>query len=590
MHWWDWTRAQRALETWVRVLIGARPYAIRFGPREGSFVRFDTQEIVVDPLMVDGWGGARWLPATWRGYHVTELPGLQWRVARALARHEAGHVLFTAAHTIHGGLHAWLTNALEDQRMERLTGALAPAARADFLALARLLAAHLSLPDPTLLPRADTLLNACLFWRWDTHRPAGTPSRLRLASADDQLCWETAIRPLVEDAWAAPDVQHVSDIALAILRHLDLPDRAGADGHVLIAADAIRHPAERRAGDVPLHIPGTIHVVHSNGLGDGSAVTADAVDVVGTETVDEGESPTVDTDPSSGSLWLRPYAWLVQEVAGETRRLLRVLQVPAPAIATRRSTTSGTFSARAYARTGGERPLIVRREPSVDSSGLAIVLLIDRTTSMGEPPTIDRATGEPSPNFFDPDARMPHARRAAMLFELTCTQAGIPLCIGFAGDRGYSVHLPHAFGERVFFHRPERPITWLRTWETPRFAEGPTALIAGLYGDSYSERVSASLHEAHAKLQQRPEGTKLILFIHDGLPTDEPASAATTTVDELRRRGTHIIGVFVGDQAQLPQLEAIFGAPHTIPVTTVADLPQRLGRLLLTYRTHQRRN
>ena len=575
MHWWHWRRAQRALENWVRVLIGARPYHIRYDPGAGSYVRFDTQEIVVDPTMADGWGGPALLPVAWRGQVVAGLAGLQWRVARAMGRHEAGHVLFTEAYEVAGALHAWLSNALEDERMERLTGAHYPPARADFVALARLLAAKLPLADPATRSREDTLLNACLFHRWDVQRPADTPSRYRFATSDDQAFWETSIRPLVEQAWAAPDALQVAAIALEILRLLGISDSAGVAGRTLIASDRLPASATRRPGDAPLK------VIATNALPEGEAPTLEPAEVIDTHSVDEGEPPGVDTDPSAGSLWLRPYAWLAREVAGETQRLLRVLQAPAPDSAPRRSSVRGSFSARAHSRTLGERPLHVRRETADDPRGLAIVLLIDRTTSMGPPPEIDRVSGEPDAGFYADIHRITHARRAAMLFELTCTRAEIPLCIGYAGDRGYSVHLPHALGEASFFHRPDRPITWLRVWETPPHAEGPKALIAGLYGDSYSERVSAALREAQQKMLTRPEPTKLLLYLHDGVPTDESPAAAAATVAELRQRGIIVLGVYVGPQEQIAQLQAIFGLTGTIPVSDLSDLPKRLGRLLL---------
>jgi hypothetical protein len=590
MHWWDWKRAQRALETWVRVLIGSRPYAVRYGPREGSFVRFDTQEIVVDPVMAEAWGGERLLPLTWRGQTVTTLAGLEWRIARTMGRHEAGHVLFTGGYRVAGELHAWLVNALEDGRMEALTGAFYPPAGADFLALARLLAERMPLPDPHTRSREDVLLNACLFERWDCKRPSSARSRFRFRTADDERLWERDIKPLVEEAWRALDIERVCELALEILRRIGIPEHDGTRGRVLLAVDVVAHPSERQVGDEPLHIPGTLKVVHSNAGGEGTGpdITADHTEVVGTVTVDEGEPPGVDTDPSAGRLWMRPYDWLVREVSGETRRLLQALRASASDVASRRSATRGTFSARAYARTRGEQPLLVYRDPDDDPSGLAIVLLIDRTTSMGGPPTLDPANPEPGPSFFDEHQRMTHARRAAMLFELTCTAAGIPLSIGFAGDRGYSVHLPHALGRQVFFQRPGHPVTWLRTWETPRFAEGPKALIAGLYGDSMSERASASLREAEARLASRREGTKLVLYIHDGVPTDERADEVAATVAELRRHGIVVLGVFVGEQDQLSLLQRVFGVEHTVPVTELAALSKRLGRLLLKYTSTRR--
>ena len=576
MQWWDWTRARRALETWVRVLIGTRPYTVRFAPGKGSYVRFDTQEIVVDPTMANSWGGATLLPVSWRGQRVTGLAGLQWHVARTTGRHEAGHVLFTERYHVTGDLHAWLTNALEDERMERLTGAHFPPARADFLALARLLATRMPLPDPSCQHREDLLLNACLFHRWDIRRPAHTSSRLQFHTDTDRVFWESTIRPLVEAAWIAPDAPRVAAIAQEILRHLGLSDTDTCDGRPLLPTDAVPIPGGRQPGDGPLAI------IVTNALGEaGDNRNDDATEVVDTLTVDEGEPPGVDADPSGGSLWMRPYAALAAEVAGETQRLLHVLKAPAPDIAPHRSATRGTFSARAHTRTLGERPLHIRRDEADDPSGLAIVLLIDRTTSMGLPPMIDRETGEPDTSFFSEEYRITNARRAAMLFELTCTAAGIPLAIGYAGDRGYSVHLPRSLGEHVFFHRPERPVTWLRLWDTPRFAEGPKALIAGLYGDSYSERVSAALREAQQKLLARAEQTRLILYVHDGVPTDESPATAAATVAELRTRGITVLGVYVGPQEQIAQLQAIFGITGTIPVSDLSDLPKRLGRLLL---------
>ncbi|MBK9714821.1 MAG: hypothetical protein IPO81_26510 [Kouleothrix sp.] len=138
MHWWHWRRAH-VLETWVRSLIGARPYHVAYKTGSGSYVNLRTKEITIDPTMADGWGGDSLLPFVWRGRTVRTLAALQYRISRAMARHEAGHVLFTDDYSVAGELHAWLTNALEDGRMERLTGRYYLPARADFDALGTLL-------------------------------------------------------------------------------------------------------------------------------------------------------------------------------------------------------------------------------------------------------------------------------------------------------------------------------------------------------------------------------------------------------------------------------------------------------------------
>jgi hypothetical protein len=256
MHWWHWRRAQHVLDTWVRTLLGARPYHVEYKTGGGSYVNMRTKEIVVDPTMADGWGGDALLPVRWRGTTVRTLAALQFRISRAMARHEAGHVLFTDDYTVAGELHAWLTNALEDERMERLTGAHYRPARADFDALGTLLWQNKPLEPPERASRADRLLNYCLFWRWDCLRPVTTPSRWRWAADDERRIWEETIRPLVEEAWQAPTAVRVAELALEILRRLGLPERAGAAGHALMPADLIvvlgSDALGREEGDQPL--------------------------------------------------------------------------------------------------------------------------------------------------------------------------------------------------------------------------------------------------------------------------------------------------------------------------------------------------
>src|SRR5262249_20975893 len=118
MQWWQWSRAEQTLERWVRALIGARPYRIAFAPGKGSYVNLATKEVVVDPAMSERWGGKSLLPWLWRSTSVRTLEALQWRISRTMARHEAGHVLFTQDYAVAGSLHAWLSNALEDERIE----------------------------------------------------------------------------------------------------------------------------------------------------------------------------------------------------------------------------------------------------------------------------------------------------------------------------------------------------------------------------------------------------------------------------------------------------------------------------------------
>ncbi len=151
------------------------------------------------------------------------LAGLQWRCARALARHEAAHVLFTqASSNDRGGVHHWLINALEDGRIERYLGAVTPWAWADFLELGMLVWQQYALPDD----RAERLLSACLLHRWDVLRPKKMAARIAFPHAADRALWEEQVQPLVERAWLVTDTEDVVGIASEILKL----DRYAGDG------------------------------------------------------------------------------------------------------------------------------------------------------------------------------------------------------------------------------------------------------------------------------------------------------------------------------------------------------------------------
>jgi hypothetical protein len=493
MNWWLWRRAEQALETWVRTLLGGRPYHVEYRTGGGSYVNMRTKDIVIDPTMADGWGGSVLLPFVWRGRTVWTLAALQYRISRVMARHEAGHVLFTDDYAVAGELHAWLTNALEDGRMERLTGRHYAPARADFAALGTLLWQKKPLTPIHETSRADRLLNACLFWRWDCSRPASMPSRWRWASDEEQRVWEAQIRPRVEEAWQARTAVRVAEIALEILAIIGLPQHASTHGHVLMPSDLAivvgggkmaNRALGREQDDQPLQSDGPQYDTSSAGAGH-----RDDDERVAGIIVEDDEPPAVDHDPSAGNLWMQPYQPLQREVGGLLRQLLKVLLVQTPDADVRPSDSAGTFSVRAHIRSHGDTPMLHRRVDDQDPTGLAMVLLIDRTGSMGgSPQPIDWAAGgSPGPHYEE--GRMPHARRAAILLDMACTEADIPLCIGYAGNDGYTCH--HRDGARSF--ALDTPVIWIRDWSTPRSAEGPRALLAGMYGDSGDERYSASL-------------------------------------------------------------------------------------------------
>jgi hypothetical protein len=579
MQWWHWGRSHQLIEDRVRVLIRDRPYTVHLRPGEGCYVDFETQEIVVDPREADRRGGNALLPLQWfdgtgRDLPVTNLASLEWLVANVGADHEGGHVLFTDVVPERGHLHHVVINILEDQRMEDLVAAHYPPAGVGFLAFARMQAWRCPLPALADLSRVNVTLNACLFWRWANRFPGSFERRYRFHTEDDRRFWEGEIRPLVEESWVVPTTAEVADIALEILRRLGVPEGASSAGYTLLPGDTLRAAAGRHPGDLPLP------------CGEAAPPHGDRPYRAG-ESGPLPDPPDMDISGYPHDLWPQPFLDLLHAVGGEANRLLKALATPAPNTKPKAVASGSRFSPSANIRTRGKYPFLSPRARGRSPGGLAgVVLLIDRTGSMGgDPQPIDEATGCPDPesSFYDMDAPMPNARRAAMLLEVACTRKGIPLCIGFAGTDGATYHLPGRLNEEVPFYHATRPVAWLRTWATPRNAEGPKALIAGLYGSGERECVSSSLRQAQQLLDQRGGGTKLILYIHDGRPTDETAEEVQCTLAGLRRKGTIIVGVYVGHKSGFESLQAIFGGEFTILVERLSDLPKRLSRILVKY-------
>ncbi len=571
--WWQWGRARQRLDQWVRTLIQHRPYAIRFETGQGSFVNFTTREIVVEPAFPAGLAPtARAIPTTWGTSRVVRPSTLEVLCARALAYHEASHVLWTDVVPTRGSTHGWLINALEDERIERLTAAYyAPAGR-DFTELGRRmwLDGWKSVAD-----RTTALLNACLFVRWDHERPADTPSRIVFADPADTELWEAHIFPLVERAWTAPDTATVAAIALEILQRIGLPDDDAADNH-------------GRDGDNLLG--GAVRDVRGDRHDDDQPLRASAALVLDGPPVDPGADPdatnrsldtrAADVDPSAGQLWMQAYHDLQASVMGAVRRLAAELRVAAPDTEPTPNNRRGRFDGRACVRSRGKTPVVRAQDEADDPQGLAVVLLIDGTSSMGGSPGGVAPDGGPANPAGFSSGRMPHVRQATLLFERACAALDVPLAIGFARDSAYPVHT--GTYSRVYLHEP---VVWIKRWETPAQAEGPRALIAGMYGDATCEAVSRSLQIAQRELDRCAEVVKVVIYLHDGRPEDETPEAVKATIERLRRtRGTVIIGLFLGDQRNLPAMEAIFGREWTIGVDDLQRLPARLGRILARYR------
>ncbi len=570
--WWQWNRARTRLDQWVRTLIGARPYRVRFGLGEGSFVNFATREIVIEPAFSEHLTArAKVIPTTWGKHSVMRRGTLDVLCARALAFHEGGHVLFTDVVPLSGSMHKWLVNALEDARMERLTAAYyAPAGR-DFAELGR----RMWLDGFDIAPdRTTTLLNACLFLRWDHARPPDVPSTIRFADAEDQALWAERILPLVQSAWCAPDTATVAAIALQILALIGVPHDDTTEHHddgLLGSVDAM-FGGERQPDDAP--IPEGVILLDEPSSDD------DVDDADDTLLIDMLDTGFADVDPSNGRLWMRPYHDLEASIVAKVRRLVAELRVAAPDTEPVPNNRRGRFDARACVRSKGTTPVVRPAEEADDPQGLALVLLIDGTSSMGGSPGGIAPDGGPASLISFNGGRMPHVREAAMLLERACAALEVPLTIGFARDSAYPVHTG-TFGRVVL----RDPVVCIKRRETPPDAEGPRAMLAAMYGDATAEAVSRSLHLAQRELDRRSEMVKVVIYAHDGRPEDETAEAVRATIERLRRaKGTVIVGLFLGDQESLPAMQTIFGREHTVGIDDLNQLPARLGRLLAKYR------
>ena len=142
----------------------------------------------------------------------------QWQqaIAIGLIQHEAAHIRFSDAKPNESIL-GWLWNALEDERIERLLISYYP----------QLKASRELLNDAAWFytePSSD-LLVGCLLWRWEWHRHE---REYKFCPADKTKSefWQTEIRPLVEQAWVAPNSDRVAIIAQEILDKLGYANQA----------------------------------------------------------------------------------------------------------------------------------------------------------------------------------------------------------------------------------------------------------------------------------------------------------------------------------------------------------------------------
>lgn len=580
--WWEWKRAQKALEGWVRPLIGSRPYSLHYRPGVNPHISFDKQEIVVDPKLPDTLLPAFTYPMKWRATHVPTLKHLQVLMCRASARHEAGHAVFTEVyhHLLRGSIDAWLVNALEDERMEQLLATRSRAAWADFLEFGYALLWRVDGSQST--EWNERLLLCCLLERWNWRRGKEDDRiayELSQVPPDKAMLWTDKVVPLVHQSWKVASSLDVVPIAHEILKllELDKPNQRLPKGLANIPGIGKGDVAgERLPGDSTEQgqpVPGL-------------NLQPEAFNV-------EPEEQAVPEPDGAGLkgkhkyVLLAPYRDLEREVAGQVGRLTRILQVDTPEAGDLPSMHTGIYDIREELRSAGETPLRSARLEAESPEGLAVMVLVDHTTSMGNR-YFDRyysgefnpkdVWGMPGQAFNSEGGRMIHARRAVMLLVKACLQSRIPIQVGLA-----ALHTYDPEGVYRSSLAENHAIEWIWEWDTPATNERGWAALAGMHGNAGVEAVIPSLKIAVPELLRRPEQTKLLLYIHDGQPHDNVADMLAL-IDQVRRKGVILLGVYVGDQHSIKKLQAIFGEQYTIGVPKLNELGDRLGRILKRYR------
>ena len=172
-----------------------------------------------------------------RGYALlSSRPTELW--LRGLIGHEAGHIRFSGEKPEPRAL-GWLWNALEDERMERLTAARHGCLEPIFACIGDVM---LSETDEERRKRRERqqaaaeadargegaatqdVLSACLLWRWLHDHTEAASTGYHPYMPLPKSTFTSRLRPLVENAWEADSSDEVTEIARKILATFDIPE------------------------------------------------------------------------------------------------------------------------------------------------------------------------------------------------------------------------------------------------------------------------------------------------------------------------------------------------------------------------------
>lgn len=257
------------------------------------------------------------------------------------------------------------------------------------------------------------------------------------------------------------------------------------------------------------------------------------------------------------------YRNLVQFQQGLIRRLVeeirKVLEYR-PAIP-RRNLKKGRLDAGSLWKLQVPDPQVFsRKEVPGDIPELAVYLLVDCSGSMRDPQYTSRGRSI--------KLKIDMAREAACVLHEACAQLKITHCVvGFASNS---------------------PCTNL--YRVVDWKEQGGDTIAALKGQNACNRDGYVIRVVARELELRPEPRKVLIVLSDGLPNDEkdgryrltqtrvPVADTAKAVRELERQGIGVIGIFFGNEGDLPQAQTIYN--RLVYVQDMANLPVILGRVL----------
>ena len=513
--WWIWNVTNQRLSKWALALLHGRRYTIRLQV-EGTGYHAPVAKIIqVNPQLFPD-----------------KSVEVQFRLTQGLLAHECGHAWFTGS---------WpdqaedclqeLTNILEDERIENGICTLYPGVTPAIRLLGDLVYSGLECTADEARFQAYT---CCLAWRWAHSRTREQEmfERLNVSAAGKRL-W-LKIRPLVEQAWTAPDTQAVISLGREILRILDMPVSTPRLGLVQV-----------NFGGIPLKGGQPIPLPHdpsdsSPGLGAGMFDQ----DLPGLPARSKALDPA-------------PYIELEEKVRPHASRLAEALKEPRPDQRRAPHEYRGRYSFRQEIRTP-DTPNLAPQELGQAARSLALYVLVDRSGSM---------------EHFEQAVR-----EALMTIYLAAVKVSIPIGIAYFGEDDFYAGDSPLPPDQITVEQTVAEVTPLSMENN----EPAKALIAGYTGWSSEEYLDWGLRKAEAELRRRPERLLVLLIIHDGEPIYRTHSVSDWDLSlehllSLEQAGVITIGVHLGHN-NLEKLHNLFTRLVNCP--DGESLPDKLGSML----------